>query len=84
MYCFIFSLGFKAGTGFLDIGKVAMSADDGLGIAALQLLQYKQQSSLLSCCSCVGRLALWVDASFVANANAAIVVAQYVGTLQLL
>ena len=72
--------GIEAGTGLVDVGKVAVATDDGIRIAALQLFQYKQQSSLLSCSSGVGRLTLLVDASFVANADAAVVITFHMGT----
>lgn len=64
----------------MDVGKVAVTEDDGMGIAFLEVLEHKQQGSFLCRSTGVIILALFIDATLVADADAAVVVAFHVGT----
>ena len=75
----IFRFCIKAGAGLVDIGKVMMTEDDGMGIAFLEVLEHKQQGSFLCRSTGVIILALFIDATLIADANAAMVVAHHMG-----
>lgn len=64
----------------MDIREVTMSEDNGVGIAFLEVLEYKQQGSFLCRSTGVIILALFIDATLVTDADAAVVVAFHVGT----
>ena len=76
----IFLFGIKARAGLEDVGKVAVTEDDGMGIAFLEVLEHKQQGSFLCRSTGVIILASFIDATLVADADAAVVVAFHVGT----
>ena len=76
----ILVFGIKAGAGLVDVGKVAVTEDDGMGIAFLEVLEHKQQGSFLCRSTGVGWLTLFIDATLVADADAAVVIPYDMGT----
>ena len=62
----IFCLGIKARTGFVDIGKVAVTQDLCLGMFPFESLEQVKQCSLLSDGPGIGSCAFLVKASFIA------------------
>ena len=80
----IFCLGIKARTGFVDIGKVAVTQDLCLGMFPLESLEQVKQCSLLSDGPGIGSCAFLVKASFIAYTQRMAVVATGMGTDELL
>ena len=82
----IFVLGacIKAGTLFLDPGKVTMTKDLGIGIIDLQAAEQCDQSMLLSGGTGIGGIAVGIEASFVADSNAVGIVAAGMGSNHIL
>ena len=67
----------------MDVGEVAVAEDAGFGMGFLQTAEQAQQGAFLAGCAGVGGVAVLVEASFVADAERMLVVAQGVGTDQL-
>ncbi len=63
----IFFLGVEAGAGLVDVRQVAVSHDAGIGVCDLQLFQQFQQGTFLLRGAGVGRLAVRVEATLVAD-----------------
>ena len=80
----IFCLGIKARTGFVDIGKVAVTQDLCLGMFPFESLEQVKQCSLLSDGPGIGCCAFLVKASFIAYTQRMAVVAPGMGTDELL
>ena len=68
LYAGIFCDGVEAGTGLADVRQVAVSHDAGSGMIRLQAAEQPEQGPFLGGCAGVGRLAVGIEASFVADA----------------
>ena len=76
--------GIEAGAVLVDVGEVAMAEDAGIGMGFLQTAEQAQQGALLARCAGVSGVAMFVEATFIADAERVLVVAYGVGTDQLL
>ena len=79
----ILFLSIEAGTGLMDVGEVAMAEDAGIGMGLLQATEQTQQGAFLAGCAGVSGVAMFVEATFIADAERVLVVAYGVGTHQL-
>ena len=70
-------------TVLVDVGEVAMAEDAGIGVGLLQATEQAQQGALLAGCAGVGRMAMFVETAFVADAERVLVITFGVGTNQL-
>ena len=80
----ILFLSIEAGAVLVDVGEVAMAEDAGIGMGFLQATEQAQQGAFLAERAGVGGVAVLVEAPFVADAERVLVVANGVGTHQLL
>ena len=67
--------GIETGAGLVDVGKVAVTEDAGIGVRLLQTAEQAQQGALLQGRAGVVGVALLVQSSLVAHAEAVLVVA---------
>ena len=63
----IFRLGIEARTILVDVGEVAVSEDAGIGMGFLQAAEQAQQGAFLAGCAGVGGIAVFVQATFIAD-----------------
>ena len=68
----------------MDVGEVAVAEDAGIGMGFLQTAEQALQGAFLAGCAGVGGVAMFVEATFIADAERVLVVAYGVGTHQLL
>ena len=80
----IFCLGIEAGTGFVDIGEVAVTQDLCLGMFPFESLEQVKKCSLLFDGPGIGCSAFLVKASFIAYTQRTAVVATGMSTNELL
>ena len=80
----VFSTGIEAGTGLANPGKVTMTKNLGIGVIGLQGAKKRDERLLLRRGAGVGRLAIGIEASLIANANTVGVVTTGVGSYHVL
>ena len=80
----ILRFGIEAGTVFVDAREVAVTEDDGVGVVDAEGLQQSVQGGFLRCSAGVLGTALGVETSFVADADAVLVVVAGVGAGEVL
>ena len=80
----ILRFGIEARTVLSDAWQVAVSQDDGLGVVDAERLEQGVQSGFLRCSAGVLGTALGVETSFVADADAVLVVVAGVGAGEVL
>lgn len=64
----------------MDVGQIAVTDDLGLGVGQLQTLQEVVEGGLLRRCPSILVATLWVEATFVTDANGVLVVVAGVGS----
>ena len=64
----------------MDVGEVAMAEDAGIRVGFLQTTEQTQQGAFLAGRAGVGGIAVFVEASFVTDAERVLIVAYGVGT----
>ena len=77
-------LGIEAGAVLVDVGEVAVTEDDGLGVVDAERLQQGLESGFLRCSAGVLGTALGVETALVADADAVLVVVAGVGAGEVL
>ena len=77
-YSGIFFCGIKAGAGFLWVEDV-VTDDEGTGVAAVEVFKEGSEGCTLFGCASVGRGAVGVKASFIADADAMAVMVLHMG-----
>ena len=80
LQCSVVCRGEEAGAGFGYMGQLVVSQNTGGWIAGGEITEQSQQGSLLGLCTGVGRVALFVQASFIADAYGYAVEALGMGT----
>ena len=74
----------EAGAVLMDVGEVAVTEDDGLGVVDAERLQQGMQSGFLRCSTRVLGTALGVETALVADADAVLVVVAGMGAGEVL
>ncbi len=67
----------------MDVGEVAMAEDAGIGVGLLQATEQAQQDAFLAGRAGVGGVAVFVEATFITDAERVLIVAYGVGAHQL-
>ena len=80
----ILLLGIEAGTVFVDVGEVAVTEDDCLGVVDAERLEQGVQGSFLRCSAGVLGTALGVETALVADADGVLVVVAGMGAGEVL
>jgi len=84
LYTTILFAGIETGAIFVDIGEFTVAEDAGFGVRFLQAAKQHQQGLLLLVGPCVGMCTVLIKSTFVANAEAMLVVASGMGADELL
>ena len=76
----VLALRIETRTGLVDVGQIAVTDDLGFGVGQLQTLQEVVEGGLLCWCTSILVATLWVEATFVTDANGVLVVVAGVGS----
>ena len=77
-------LGIEAGAVLVDVGEVAVTEDDGLGVIDAQRLEQGMEGGFLRCSARVLGTAVGIETALVADADAVLVVVAGVGAGEVL